>query len=181
MMQLIESTKEMFRDSRFLRKALMIACPVALQGMLNTVVNLVDTLMIGTMGATAIAAVGLANKFFFVFRFWYSELSAEAAMLAAQFWGNSDLRSIRKVLGLSILLALTGALFFVVPALVFPNPSCAYSPLSHDSVELGSKYLKIAVLTYPFLAMTNVYVAILRSSEQGHFPCHKSSCISNRD
>lgn len=79
MMQLIESTKEMFRDSRFLRKALMIACPVALQGMLNTVVNLVDTLMIGTMGATAIAAVGLANKFFFVFRFWYSELSAEAA------------------------------------------------------------------------------------------------------
>ena len=46
MMQLIESTKEMFRDSRFLRKALMIACPVALQGMLNTVVNLVDTLMI---------------------------------------------------------------------------------------------------------------------------------------
>lgn len=43
MMQLIESTKEMFRDSRFLRKALMIACPVALQGMLNTVVNLVDT------------------------------------------------------------------------------------------------------------------------------------------
>lgn len=34
---------------------------------------------------------------------------------------------------------------------------------SHDSVELGSKYLKIAVLTYPFLAMTNVYVAILRA------------------
>lgn len=79
MMQLIESTKEMFRDSRFLRKALMIACPVALQGMLNTVVNLVDTLMIGTMGATAIAAVGLAISSSLFFRFWYSELSAEAA------------------------------------------------------------------------------------------------------
>ena len=35
--------------------------------MLNTVVNLADTMMIGTLGATAIAAVGLANKFFFVF------------------------------------------------------------------------------------------------------------------
>ena len=52
---LTESTKEMFRDSRFLRKALMIACPVALQGMLNTVVNLVDNLMIGSLGSTAIA------------------------------------------------------------------------------------------------------------------------------
>ena len=45
MTQLIESTKEMFRDSRFLRKALIIACPVALQGMLNPLVNLVDTLI----------------------------------------------------------------------------------------------------------------------------------------
>ena len=121
MMQLIESTKEMFRDSRFLRKALMIACPVALQGMLNTVVNLVDTLMIGTMGATAIAAVGLANKFFFVFSLLVFGIVSGSGVLAAQFWGNGDLRSIRKVLGLSILLALTGALFFVVPALVSPT------------------------------------------------------------
>lgn len=40
MRQLITCTKEMLRDRRFLKKALMIACPVALQGMLNTVVNL---------------------------------------------------------------------------------------------------------------------------------------------
>ena len=85
MMQLIESTKEMFRDSRFLRKALMIACPVALQGMLNTVVNLVDTLMIGTLGATAIAAVGLANKVFFVFSLLVFGIVSGAGILAAQF------------------------------------------------------------------------------------------------
>ena len=41
MRQLITCTKEMLRDRRFLKKALMIACPVALQGMLNTVVNMV--------------------------------------------------------------------------------------------------------------------------------------------
>ena len=67
MRQLITCTKEMLRDRRFLKKALMIACPVALQGMLNTVVNMVDTLMIGGLGSSAIAAVGLANKYFFVF------------------------------------------------------------------------------------------------------------------
>lgn len=58
MMQLAKSTREMFHDRRFLKKALMIACPVALQGMLNTVVNLVDTLMIGSLGATAIGSRG---------------------------------------------------------------------------------------------------------------------------
>ena len=98
-------------------------------------------------------------------------------MLAAQFWGNGDLRSIRKVLGLSILLALTGALFFVVPALVSPQSVMRIFTTSHDSVELGSKYLKIAVLTYPFLAMTNVYVAILRAVNKVIFPVI-SSCIA---
>ena len=62
MVKVIQDTKDMIRDRIFLRKALLIALPVALQGMLNTIVNLVDTLMIGQLGETTIAAVGLANN-----------------------------------------------------------------------------------------------------------------------
>ena len=40
---LFNKTREMLQDGPFLKKALMIACPVALQGMLNTIVNMVDT------------------------------------------------------------------------------------------------------------------------------------------
>ena len=47
---ILKSTWEMLHDGRFLKKALMIACPVALQGMLNTIVKMVDTLMIGGLG-----------------------------------------------------------------------------------------------------------------------------------
>ena len=46
---LFNKTREMLQDGPFLKKALMIACPVALQGMLNTIVNMVDTLMIGCL------------------------------------------------------------------------------------------------------------------------------------
>ena len=67
MVKVIQDTKDMIRDRIFLRKALLIALPVALQGMLNTIVNLVDTLMIGQLGETTIASVGLPNKVFFVF------------------------------------------------------------------------------------------------------------------
>lgn len=94
MMQLIENTKETFRDSRFLREALIIACPVTLQRMPNTVVDLVDTLMIGTAEAAVIAAVGLANKLFFVFSLLVLEIISGGGVPAAQFWGNGDLRSI---------------------------------------------------------------------------------------
>ena len=43
---ILNRTWEMLHDGRFLKKALMIACPVALQGMLNTIVNMVDTLTV---------------------------------------------------------------------------------------------------------------------------------------
>lgn len=174
---IIESTKEMLRDSRFLRKALMIACPVALQGMLNTVVNLVDTLMIGTLGATAIAAVGLANKVFFVFSLLVFGIVSGAGVLAAQFWGSGDVKSIRKVLGLSILLALGGALVFAAPAIICPETVMRIFTTSQDSIVLGAKYLRIAALAYPFIALTNVYVAMLRAVNRVVFPVI-GSCIA---
>ena len=90
-------TKEMFRDKNFLRKTVMIALPVAMQGMLNTVVNLVDNLMIGSLGSTAIASVGLANKVFFVFTLLVFGINSGSGVLAAQYWGNQDVKSIKKV------------------------------------------------------------------------------------
>ena len=70
---ILKSTWEMLHDGRFLKKALMIACPVALQGMLNTIVNMVDTLMIGGLGSQPL---DLQIRCFSCFHCWFLELSA---------------------------------------------------------------------------------------------------------
>lgn len=174
---MIGITKQMLDDREFLKKAVKIACPVALQGMLNTIINLVDTLMIGTLGATAIAAVGLANKVFFVFSLLIFGIASGSGILAAQYWGTKDARSIHKVLGLSIALAMGGAACFVFPAILFPQGVMSIFTTSQGSIELGAKYLRIAALTYPFIALTNVFVAMLRSVNQVKAPV-LTSCIA---
>lgn len=174
---LLQTTKDMFRDRVFLGKAFRIALPVAMQGMLNTVVNLVDTMMIGTLGATAIAAVGLANKVFFVFSLLVFGIVSGSGVLAAQYWGNRDEKNIRKVLGLALILALGGAFLFLVPAVACPEFVMRIFTLSPETIRTGAAYLTIAAISYPFTAFTNVYVAMLRAVGQVKLPV-LTSCLA---
>ena len=51
----------------FLRTMLSLAIPVALQNLLFSSFTLVDTLMIGALGDTPLAAVGMAGKWSWFF------------------------------------------------------------------------------------------------------------------
>ena len=91
--------------------------------------------------------------------------------------GSGDVKNIRKVLGLCVMLAMVGAMFFVVPALTAPRMVMRIFTTSEGSIELGAKYLRIAALSYPFIALTNVYVAMLRATNKVVFPVI-CSCIA---
>ena len=159
-----------FSDQVFLRKALMIAVPIALQNMLNTITNLIDTMMIGRLGSTSIAAVGLANKYYFVFNLFIFGICSGSGVLAAQFWGNRDERNIRKVLGFAALLAIVGSAVFFVPAFFDPHLIMRIFTNSEASIEVGARYLRLACLTYPFIALSNVIVAMLRAINRVRIP-----------
>jgi len=163
MRELLLDTKTMMQDKIFLSKAVRIALPVAMQGMLNTVVNLVDNLMIGSLGSTAIASVGLANKVFFVYSLLVFGVVSGSGILAAQYWGNGDVKNIRKVLGLALMIALSASLLFLIPARLNPQMMMRIFTTSEASVQMGASYLAVAALTYPFYAVTTTYVAMLRA------------------
>ena len=167
----------MFRDVTFLRKTVMIALPVAMQGMLNTVVNLVDNLMIGSLGSTAIASVGLANKVFFVFTLLVFGVNSGSGILAAQYWGNKDVKNIRRVLGAALTLAVTAAVVFMIPAFLMPEMMMRIFTTSQASIEMGAAYLAVAAFSYPCTALTNTYVAMLRAVNRVKEPV-VISCIA---
>lgn len=168
--------KMMAKDGIFLKKAVRIALPVAMQGMLNTIVNLVDTMMIGALGATAIAAVGLANKVFFVFTLLVFGIVSGSGVLAAQYWGNGDIKNIKKVVGLALTLAVAASIAFLVPAVVCPEVVMRIFTASEDAIQVGAGYLTIVALSYPATAVSNTFVAMLRATGRVKAPVVISSC-----
>lgn len=172
----IEDTKIMMTDRTFLSKAARIACPVALQGMLNTIVNLVDTMMIGSLGETSIAAVGLANKVFFVMTLLIFGIVSGSGILAAQYWGNQDVKNIRKVLGLALVLAEGAAILFLIPAVFCPELVMRIFTTGDETIKTGALYLSVVAFSYPFIALSNTYVAMLRAVNRVKGPVIISAC-----
>ena len=154
----------------FWRKMIALAAPIALQNLVGTLLNLVDTLMVGQLGDAAIAAVGLANQLFFLLMLFLFGISSGAAIFMAQYWGKRDLHAIHRVQGLC--LALSAALSLVFAVVGFAAPRWVLGLFSQDAqvIGLGADYLRIAAIGYLPMAVTQVYAATLRSTEQVKAP-----------
>lgn len=162
--------KLMLKDKSFLKKSFAITIPVALQNLLNNLLNLVDTLMIGQLGETTIAAVGLANKVFFVFSLLMFGINSGSGILAAQYYGKRDLTGIRRVLRISIIIGLAGSMIFMLAGVFFPEFVMNIFTNKEDTIAIGVTYLAIIAFSYPLSAISNSYISILRSMNYVRIP-----------
>lgn len=162
--------KSIFEDKKFLKKTIAIGIPIAVQALLNTTLNLVDTMMIGTLGESTIAAVGLANKVFFVFTLLLFGIVSGSSILTAQYWGKRDVKNIRRVLGISLIIGLAGAVIFMLAGLFIPKAVMSIFTPSEGTISIGASYLAIVAISYPLTAITNCYISLLRATNQVKAP-----------
>ena len=65
-------------------KIFKVALPVSLEAVFPTSLGFVDQIIVGTLGATAVAAVGLCNSISFIVMLLYSAIGTGAGVLVAQ-------------------------------------------------------------------------------------------------
>ncbi|MDR2078636.1 MAG: MATE family efflux transporter, partial [Treponema sp.] len=97
---------ELFSDKGFYRGLFTIAIPIMLQNLVNSFVNMLDTVMIGRLGTVEIAAVGLGNQFFFLYNMILFGICSGGAIFTAQYWGKRDIQGIRRNTGFCLVLSL---------------------------------------------------------------------------
>lgn len=137
--------------------------------------NIIDVAMIGQMGETAVAAVGLSNQAFFIMTLALFGISSGAAIFSAQYWGKKDIASVRRVLGICLVLALGAAGIFTFIGVGIPGNFLGVFTRDQGVISLGSRYLRIVGLSYLVTAVTSSYSAVLRSTENVRLPMVVSS------
>jgi putative MATE family efflux protein len=159
-----------FSDKEFFSTVLRIAVPIATQQLVVNALNAVDVLLIGQLGDTSVAAVGLANQFFFVYQIFLFGIGSGSAVFTAQFWGKGDVKNFRRVLGLGLVVALIGAALFTAAAVFAPATVMDFYTDDPAVISLGAAYLRTVGLCYIPTAITVLFGMTLRSARQVKTP-----------
>jgi len=151
------------------RLLLRIAVPVALQTLLTNLLPLLDTFMLGFLGAKEIAAATLANTPFFVLSVAIAGFQSGNNVLAAQYFGKRDMTSINRVFGMTLAGCLSLSALFC--SVLFFFPVQVFSLLSKDAevVLLAADYAKYMAFAAVISAVGNTYVTTLRCVEKAAF------------
>ena len=168
--------KHIETDIGFYKKLITIAFPVAMQSVIMVGVNLIDTIMLGKLGETALSASSLANQFIVLFIFMCMGISMGASVLTGRFWGARDMVSLKKVVTIAYRIGLGIALFFTIINFVFAEQIMGFYSDEAPVVQTGTIYLRWSAATFLLMAMNTVSTNVIRSVGVNHISFIASLC-----
>lgn len=162
--------KLLFGDSVFYKNLFRIAIPITIQNLIMSSLNFVDTIMVGQLGETNIAAVALANQLFFLIALFLFGVGSGASVFVAQFWGKKDVINIRKVLGLSMLCSVVVSVLATLIVMIFPEVVLSLFTKDTEVIRISASYLRIVCFSYIPTSITFCFASTLRSTGQSKLP-----------
>jgi len=127
-----------YSDPNYFTEMRKLALPIMAGQLMFSVMNMAGVVFVGQKGETAVAAVGLAGQAAFLLNLVHFGVVSGAAMFTAQFWGRKDITNLRRVLGMSLGLALVTALIFLAVAQFAPDAFLRIYSKDPAVIQIGS-------------------------------------------
>ena len=107
--------RHLHREPGFYKRLFRLALPLILQNLITTSLGFVDTFMVGMLGQNELSAVTAANTPIYMIQIIILGLLSGLSVLASQYWGKGDTKSINRCMGVSLYAGLEGALERMYP------------------------------------------------------------------
>lgn len=165
----------LIKKDNFYSELMKLVVPIAVQSFMLALVSVTDAVMLGRLDQQSMASVSQAGNVQFFLSLLATGFSIGVGIMAAQYWGKGDGKSIEKIAptGLKIILVLGGAV--TVAALFVPRTLMAILTSDKTLIPLGAEYLRVVAPSYFLCGITQVYFALLKNT--GHTT--ESSAISS--
>lgn len=171
------SVKKFIGDKKFYRMVLAVAVPIMIQTGVTNFVNLLDNIMVGTLGTESMSGVSIVNQFIFIFNLMIFGAVSAAGIFTAQYHGLGDRKGVRDTFRFKLLINLTAGVIGVlvfgffgdVLIELFLHDGAAEGDLLLTLAE-GRAYLQVMLVGLIPYAISQVYASTMRETGETVMP-----------
>ena len=156
----------------YLKEILQIGLPITLQSILQSSYNLVDQIMVGTLGTVSIAGSGLVGKFSSLAAFTLASVASVTSILVAQYHGSKDKEGISRSFFSCLYMALAVMAVFIAACLLIPDGILAIYTTDMEMIAEAIPYFIVVAVSFLPMTLTMQFSALLRSIEKSKFPLY---------
>lgn len=160
------------KPSQIRRAVLTLALPVTVSSLLQRTEGILDIFLVGGLGATAIAAVGIGQLLVFFAVTVVASLTVGATVVIAQLWGARRFTDAGQAAVHVLALALVISLALMALGILVSRPVMKLLGAAPDVVTLAGPYLDIIFLVIPFTIVIQVLSGILHGTADTRTPMY---------
>ncbi len=164
-------------NRQFYKMVFTITIPILLQNFITNFVNMVDNIMVGSIGTEQMAGVSIVNQLIFIFNITIFGAVSGAGIFTAQYFGKKDIDGVRNTVRFKLVVCAAVTVVAVALLLFLGEPLInlflhdgSYDCDLEKTLAFGKEYLWIIVIGLLPSALTNVYASTLRETGETFVP-----------
>ncbi len=154
----------MEEKKQFYKDLARLALPIAFQNLMMTLVSATDALVLARVDQYSVAAVSLATEIHFVMNLFLGTIVSGIGILAAQYLGKGDRKTVKNLMGMGLRMNLLVATVFFLAAFLAPEQLMGFYTPDPGLIQTGAGYLKIASWSYLMTAISQCYLSVMHIS-----------------
>lgn len=164
----------MEKGETFKRSVLKIAFPVTMQSLLQSSFSVIDQIMIGRLGSSSIAGIGLGGKFASLYSVVLAAIASAAGIMISQYMGRKDEESVGRSFYSNMAISIGLAAAFMALCMVFPERIMSVYTKDKTTKALAVKYIRILAFSFLPMAVSSIVTTTLRCMEKAALPLYTS-------
>ena len=172
---------QMYTKKELIKQMFKIGIPVAAQNFVSVLVNMLDTIMIGSVGEAQLGAINQVNSLYLFFNMFVWGISMGTVVITARYWGQQKIDPIRDMIGLAMKINVSAGILLSAVTLTVPHVVMRIFASDPEVIAHGVEYLRVMGWFYALPAISTTFLSNLRAIHDVKISVvvYTTACLTN--
>lgn len=170
--------RRLFGTKEFYKNALLLALPVMGQSLIQNLVTLIDNFMVAGLGDIKMSGTSIVGDYVFVITVLLNAICMAGGIFVTQYYGAKEKEGMKQAVYFKAILSIVVLIIVEFVFTVFPKEALGLMVMGNSQADViideGIKYLRVILLTVPFMVVTYICSSSLKDTENVKAPLYFS-------